>query len=56
MLNVDDSGWGLQYEVGGEYLVYKSLGIGVKYKYAEADVLGTTFKNDSMIFSIVFGY
>lgn len=54
--NVDDSGWGLQYEAGGEYLLYKSLGIGVKYKYAEADLLGTTFKNDSTVFMMIFGY
>ncbi len=54
--SVDDSGWGVQYEVGGEYLLYKSLGIGVKYKYAEADLLGTTFKNDSTVFMMIFGY
>lgn len=54
--SVDDSGWGFQYEAGGEYLLYKSLGIGVKYKYAQADLLGTTFKNDSTIFMMIFGY
>jgi hypothetical protein len=54
--SVDDSGWGMQYEAGGEYLLYKSLGIGVKYKYAQADLLGTTFKNDSTVFMMIFGY
>lgn len=54
--SVDDNGWGVQYEVGGEYLLYKSLGIGVKYKYAQADLLGTTFKNDSTIFMMILGY
>jgi hypothetical protein len=54
--SVDDSGCGMQYEAGGEYLLYKSLGLGVKYKYAEADLLGTTFKNDSTIFMMIFGY
>ncbi|MGZ8546026.1 MAG: hypothetical protein ACXWVU_01405 [Sulfuricurvum sp.] len=54
--SVEDSGWGMQYEVGGEYFLYKSLGIGVKYKYAQADLLGTTFKNDSTVFMMVFGY
>lgn len=54
--SVDDSGWGIQYEAAGEYLLYKSLSIGVKYKYAEADLLGTTFKNDSTVFMMIFGY
>ncbi|MDD5210862.1 MAG: hypothetical protein PHV62_00465 [Sulfuricurvum sp.] len=54
--SVDDSGWGIQYEAGGEYLLYKLLGIGIKYKYAEADLLGTTFKNDSTVFMMIFGY
>ncbi len=54
--SVDDSESGIQYEVGGEYLVYKSLGIGVKYKYAEADLLGTVFKNNSTVFMMIFGY
>lgn len=54
--SVDDSGWGMQYEAGGEYLLYKSLGIGIKYKYAQAELLGTTFKNDSSIFYLMFGY
>lgn len=54
--SVDDSGWGVQYEAGGEYLLYKSLGIGVKYKYAEAELLGSTFKNDASIFYLMYGY
>lgn len=54
--SVDDSGWGIQYEAGGEYLLYKSLGAGIKYKYAQAELLGTTFKNDSTVFMMVFGY
>ena len=54
--SVDDSGSGMQYEAGGEYLLYKSLGIGVKYKYAEAELLGSTFKNDSTIVYMMFGY
>lgn len=54
--SVDDSGWGMQYEAGGEYLLYKSLDVGIKYKYAQADLLGTTFKNDSTVFMIIFGY
>lgn len=54
--SVDDSGWGMQYEVGGEYLLYRSLGIGAKYKYAKAKFLGDTFKNDSMIVYMMFGY
>ncbi len=54
--SVDDSGWGIQYEAGGEYLLYKSLGVGVKYKYAQAELLGATFKNDSTIFVMILGY
>jgi len=54
--SVDDSGWGMQYETGGKYLRYKSLGIGVKYKYEQADLLGTTFKNDSTVFMMILGY
>lgn len=54
--SVDDSGCGVQYEAGGEYLFYESLGIGIKYKYAEASLLGTTFKNDSTVFMMIFGY
>lgn len=54
--SVDDSGWGMQYEAGGEYLLYKSLGVGVKYKYAQADLLGMTFKNDSTVFMMILGY
>jgi len=46
----------MQYEVGGEYLLYKSLGVGVKYKYAEAHLLGTMFKNDSTVFMMILGY
>lgn len=49
-------GWGLQYEAGAEYLLYKNLGAGVKYKYAEADMLNTTVKNDSVIYYLMFGY
>lgn len=54
--SVDDSGWGVQCEAGEEYLLYKSLGIGAKYKYAEAELLGNTFKNDSTIVYLIFGY
>lgn len=54
--SVDDSGWGVQYEAGGEYLLYKSLGIGLKYKYAEAELLGSTFKNNASIFYLMYGY
>lgn len=54
--SVDDSGWGVQYEAGGEYLLYKTLGMGIKYKYAEANLLGTTFKNNSTIFMMIFAY
>ncbi len=49
-------GWGMQYEAGAEYLIYKQLGAGIKYKYAEADMLGTTIKNDSVIYYLMFGY
>lgn len=54
--SVDDSGWGVQYEAGGEYLLYKTLGMGIKYKYAEANLLGTTFKNNSTVFMMIFAY
>lgn len=54
--SVDDNGWGIQYEVGGEYLLYKTLGMGIKYKYAEANLLETTFKNNSTIFMMIFAY
>lgn len=56
MKNVIDSGWGLNYEMGGEFLLYKNLGLGAKYKYAEADIMGTTVKNGSTIFFMTFGY
>jgi len=49
-------GWGMQYEAGAEYLIYKQLGAGIKYKYAEADMLGTIIKNDSIIYYLMFGY
>lgn len=54
--SVDDSGWGVQYEAGGEYLLYKSLGIGIKYKYAQAELLSATLKNDASIFYLMLGY
>jgi hypothetical protein len=54
--SVDDSGWGMQYDAGGEYLVYRSLGVGVKYKYAEADLMGEKFTNKSTIFSMLFAF
>lgn len=56
MENVLDSGWGTHYEGGAEYLLYKNLGVGAKYKYAEADMMGTTLKNDSVIYYMMFGY
>jgi hypothetical protein len=56
MRNIVDSGWGMHYEGGGEFLIYKNLGLGAKYKYAEADMMGTTIKNDSTIFFMMFGY
>lgn len=54
--NVDDSGWGMQYDAGAEYFLYRSLGIGVKYKYAEADLMGQKFTNKSTIFSMLFAF
>lgn len=54
--SVDDSGWGVQYEAGGEYLLYKSLGVGLKYKYSQAELLNATFKNNSSIFYLMFDY
>jgi hypothetical protein len=54
--SVDDSGWGVQYEAAGEYLLYKSLGVGIKYKYALVELLGTTLKNNSSIFYLMLGY
>lgn len=49
-------GWGMQYEAGAEYIIYKHLGAGVKYKYAEADILGTTVKNDATVYYMMFGF
>lgn len=49
-------GWGIQYEAAAEYRIYKAFGLGVKYKYAEADMLGTTIKNDATIYYMSLGY
>ncbi|MDD3769909.1 MAG: outer membrane beta-barrel protein [Sulfuricurvum sp.] len=49
-------GWGVQYETAAEYRIYKSFGLGIKYKYAEADMLGTTIKNDATIYYMSLGY
>lgn len=49
-------GWGMQYEAAAEYRIYQSFGLGVKYKYAEADMLGTTIKNDATVYYMSLGY
>jgi hypothetical protein len=49
-------GWGKHYEAGGEYLLSKNLGVGVKYKYAQADMLETTIRNDAIVYYLMFGY
>lgn len=56
MDSMDHDGWGIQYEAGAEYLLYKNLGIGIKYKYAQADMLSTTIKNDSVVYYIMLGH
>jgi len=47
--------WGMQYDASAEYMIFKKFGLGVKYKHAEADILGKTNTADSTIGFISFG-
>lgn len=48
-LNSSQNAWGTQYDVSAEYAVYKSIGFGVKYKSANADLHGVNLSVDSTI-------
>lgn len=48
-------GWGMQYEASAEYLLYKNLGLGIKYKSSKTDMLDTTITNDAVVYYMVFG-
>jgi hypothetical protein len=54
--SIVDNGWGLHYEAGAEFLIYKNIGLGAKIKHAQADTDISPFKNDSTIFFMTFGY
>ena len=47
--------WGLHYEASAEYRLFSSVGLGVKYKHAQADILGVTNEVDSTIGFVSFG-
>lgn len=48
--------WGMQYDASAEYMIFKKYGLGVKYKHAEADILGTNFSTNSTIGYLSFGF
>jgi hypothetical protein len=48
--------WGMQYDASAEYMISNKFGLGVKYKHAQADILGTTNTVNSTIGFVSFGF
>jgi hypothetical protein len=55
LIDIDNhTSFGLQYEYGAEFDIYKGFGVGIKSKYAEGKILGKNIDNNNIIYYLYF--